>query len=269
MNYTMIGQCLEQVREMKPLVHNITNVVVTNFTANGLLALGVSPVMAYAPEEVYDMAKMAGALVLNIGTLTDAEVRSMLIAGRAANEHGVPIILDPVGAGATAYRTETAQMLLKELYISIVRGNPAEIANVMGETWEIKGVDAGTVTGDSAALATQAATAWGATVVATGKEDIISDGTSTYVVQNGHEMLTRVTGAGCLLSSIVGAFAAVGSEPVKASAAAVCTYGVAAEKAARIAASHGPGAFQIELLNQLYQITARDVENQGRVKQLS
>lgn len=269
MNYTVIGQRLEQLREQRPLVHNITNAVVTNFTANGLLALGVSPVMAYAPEEVHDMAKIAGALVLNIGTLTEAEVRSMLIAGRSANEHGVPVILDPVGAGATAYRTETAQMLLNEIDISVVRGNAAEIANVYGEEWEIKGVEAGAATGSAVELASQAAKAWGTIVVITGKEDIISDGTTTYVVHNGHELLTRVTGAGCLLSSIVGAFAAVTDELVEASVAAVCVYGVAAEKAARLTAKQGPGSFQMELLNQLYQMSATDVENQGRVKRLS
>lgn len=151
------GQLLIKVREENPLVHNITNVVVTNFTANGLLALGASPVMAYAKQEVADMAKIAGALVLNIGTLNEDEIEAMLIAGKSANQHGVPVLFDPVGAGATSYRTETSQRLAQELDLSFIRGNAAEIANVIGERWEIKGVDAKEASGDVEDLAKAAA----------------------------------------------------------------------------------------------------------------
>lgn len=144
---------IEKVRKQKPLVHNMTNNVVTNFTANGLLALGASPVMAYAREEAADMAKIAGALVLNIGTLSRESVESMIIAGKSANEHGVPVIFDPVGAGATPFRTESAQAIMREVKVSAVRGNAAEIANTLGEDWLIKGVDAGEGSGDRTELA--------------------------------------------------------------------------------------------------------------------
>ncbi len=151
-------KCLTAVRQHSPLVHSITNNVVTNFTANGLLALGASPVMAYAKEEVADMAKIAGALVLNIGTLSKESVEAMIIAGKSANEHGVPVILDPVGAGATPFRTESARGIIREVHLSAIRGNAAEIAHTVGVTdWLIKGVDAGEGGGDIIRLAQQAA----------------------------------------------------------------------------------------------------------------
>jgi hydroxyethylthiazole kinase len=247
---------LEKVRLVNPLVHNITNLVVTNYTANGLLALGASPVMAYAKEEVGDMARIAGALVLNMGTLDETVVQSMLIAGKSANEHQVPVIFDPVGAGATPYRTETARMVMQKLKVSILRGNAAEVANVIGEAWTIKGVDgAGEAGRDMTSLARQAAQALGCIVVVTGKEDFVSDGTHTYRVSGGTPLLTRVTGTGCLLTSIIGAFAAVENNWVLAAVSALSFYGAAAEAAVRASGPDNPGSFQIELLNQLHRMT--------------
>lgn len=244
---------LERVRQTNPLVHNITNVVVTNFTANGLLALGASPVMAYAKEEVADMAKIAGALVLNMGTLDEEIVRAMLLAGRSANEHQVPVVFDPVGAGATPYRTAAARRIMKEINVSILRGNAAEVANVIGESWSIKGVDAAEAGGDAAELARRAAQALGVVVVVTGKDDIVTDGTVTYKVCNGTPLLTKVTGTGCLLTSVIGAFAAVEKNLTLAAASALAYYGVAAEKAVEVAGSDSPGTFQIEFLNELHR----------------
>ena len=176
MEKNSLYETLEEVRKVNPLVHNITNVVVTNFTANGLLALGASPVMAYAAEEVADMAKIASSLVLNIGTLNPQTVESMIIAGKTANETGVPVIFDPVGAGATRYRTETAQRIMNEVKVSVIRGNAAEIANVVGEKWEIKGVDAGDAKGNIVELAITAAQKLNSIVVITGKEDVVRTG---------------------------------------------------------------------------------------------
>lgn len=253
-----IAATLEKLRTEKPLVHNITNVVVTNFTANGLLAIGASPVMAYAKEEVADMAKMAGALVLNIGTLNEENVESLLIAGKSANKHKVPVIFDPVGAGATQYRTVTSQKIVKELDITALRGNAAEVANVVGENWAIKGVDSGDGEGDLIALAVKAAKQLNTIAVITGKQDIVSDGETTYICKNGHSLLTIVTGAGCLLTSVIGAFCAVEKDHVLASAAALSVYGIAAELAAE--GIEGPGSFQIEFLNKLCQISAEDIQ---------
>jgi hydroxyethylthiazole kinase len=266
MNTKQIAEIFGKVKQQNPLVHNITNVVVTNFTANGLYALGASPVMAYAKEEVADMAKIAGALVLNIGTLTHEEVEAMMIAGKSANENNVPIIFDPVGAGATPYRTETARQIVKELSISIIRGNAAEIANVIGEEWSIKGVDAGEGNGNSLELAQSAAKKLNTIVVITGKDDVVTDGKTTFVVYNGHSILTKVTGTGCLLSSVVGAFAAVETDRVFAAVSALATYGVAAEIAAERTAAEGPGSFQIEFLNQLSKVSAEDISKFANVE---
>ncbi|OHX44253.1 hydroxyethylthiazole kinase [Cytobacillus oceanisediminis] len=263
MNIQEFSSLLEKVRVSNPLVHNITNVVVTNFTANGLLAIGASPVMAYAHEEAAEMAKIAGALVLNMGTLTEKEVKSMLIAGKSANQHGVPVIFDPVGVGATAYRTDTAKRILEELDITIIRGNAAEIANAAGQKWSIKGVDAVEAAGNTSELAKSAAKELGAVTVITGKQDIVSDGRSTFAIKNGHPLLTKVTGAGCLLTSIIGAFAAIEKDPVKAAVTSLVVYGSAAEIAAEKSDGKGPGTFQIEFLNSLYNISAADVESYG------
>ncbi|WP_404332118.1 hydroxyethylthiazole kinase [Mesobacillus maritimus] len=265
MELTQIAKRLEQVRKTNPLVHNITNVVVTNFTANGLYALGASPVMAYAKEEVAEMAKIAGALVLNIGTLNPKEVEAMLIAAESANANDVPVIFDPVGAGATTFRTETARKIVKSAKISVVRGNAAEIANIIGEDWTIRGVDAGEGNGDVASLAKKAAQEIGCIVAITGKEDFISDGEKTYVVRNGHSILTKVTGTGCLLSSVVGAFAAVEKDTIQACVSALVSYGVAAEMAAAQTEANGPGSFQIEFLNQLAKVSSEDIVKYGSV----
>lgn len=267
MNTEQIGELLEKVRDHNPLVHNITNVVVTNFTANGLLSLGASPVMAHAAEEVADMAKIAGTLVLNIGTLDEAKVNSMLIAGRAANAHGIPIIFDPVGAGATPYRTETARKIMNDLNISVIRGNAAEIANVAGQHSEIKGVDAIGDHGHNEELAESAARKLDTVTVITGKHDVISDGKITFIVKNGVSLLTKVTGAGCLLTSIIGAFHAVETSSMRSAVSALAVYGVAAELAERASAGKGPGTFQIELLNSLNKVTAANIEELGIIEQ--
>ncbi|WP_172251758.1 hydroxyethylthiazole kinase [Saccharibacillus deserti] len=247
-----IGGLLDKLRRERPLVHNITNMVVTNFTANGLLALGASPVMAYAREEVADMAKVSGALVLNIGTLTAEVVESCILAGQAANEVGVPVVLDPVGAGATPYRTDSALRILREVRVAVVRGNAAEIAHLVGEVRQIKGVDAGEGTEAAAVeLAVRAAAKLGTVVVVTGREDVITDGTSGYIISGGDELLASVTGAGCLLTSVIGAFAAVERDCLQAGAAALALYGSAAETAAAAAGGRGPGSFQIAFLDAL------------------
>jgi hydroxyethylthiazole kinase len=264
----MVYELLQKVRNENPLVHNITNVVVTNFTANGLLALGASPVMAYAHEEVADMAKIAGALVLNIGTLNPDVVEACIIAGKSANENNVPVIFDPVGAGATTYRTESAKRILDEVNISIIRGNAAEIANVAGYQWNIKGVDAGVAQGNTVELAVSIAKKLKTIVVITGKEDVITDGVSTYVIRNGHPVLTKVTGTGCLLTSVIGAFAAIEKDLLNASVAALTFYGVAAEMAAQKTMGQGPGSFQIEFLNQIALVTENELIQYGNFVQM-
>lgn len=268
MEKSKVYALIRKVRDTNPLIHNITNIVVANFSANGLLALGASPVMADAVEEVADMAKVAKAVVLNMGTLNRETVEAMVIAGKSANEHDIPVVFDPVGVGATPFRTQAAQKLVQEVKLAIIRGNAAEIANLIGEQWDIKGVDAGSSSGNIIELTILAAKRLNTVVVVTGKDDIISDGTTTYVVHNGHPILTKVTGTGCLLSAVVGALAAVEKNGLEAATSALVFYGVAAEIAANRTDEKGPGSFQIEFLNQLSLVSSSEIDLYGSFKQL-
>ncbi|MGG4346225.1 hydroxyethylthiazole kinase [Paenibacillus lautus] len=263
-----VSALLTKVQQTSPLVHNMTNVVVTNFTANGLYALGASPVMAYAPEEVADMAAIAGALVLNIGTLNRELVDAMIVAGQSANVHGVPVLLDPVGAGATRFRTESALRILSEVKVSLVRGNAAEVAHLVGEEREIKGVDAGNSTGsDHAELAVRAARALGTIVAITGEEDVITDGTGVRIITGGNALLTKVTGAGCLLTSVLGAFAAVEPNLLLAGTAGLAFYGAAAASAAERTADLGPGSFQLAFLDELAKLRPGSLEGYAAIRE--
>lgn len=263
-----VSALLTKVQQTSPLVHNMTNVVVTNFTANGLYALGASPVMAYAPEEVADMAAIAGALVLNIGTLNRELVDAMIIAGQSANAHGVPVLLDPVGAGATRFRTESALRILSEVKVSLVRGNAAEVAHLIGEVREIKGVDAGNSAGSNhAELAVRAARELGTIVAITGEEDVITDGTEVRIITGGDALLTKVTGAGCLLTSVLGAFAAVEANLLLAGTAGLAFYGAAAAKAAERTADLGPGSFQVAFLDELAKLHPGSLEGYAAVRE--
>ena len=207
---------LMALREKKPLVHSITNYVVMNYTANALLACGASPVMAHAAEEMEEMVSMAGCLVLNIGTLSPYWVDSMLKAGKRANALGIPVILDPVGSGATTYRTETCQRLIRELSIQVIRGNASEVLSLAQERSQTKGVDA--IHGvDEAAQAAQAlARNLDTTLAITGPVDLITDGRKTYRVHNGHALMGFVTGTGCTATVVTGAFLAVGGDALEA-----------------------------------------------------
>jgi hydroxyethylthiazole kinase len=256
------GADLALIRERKPLVHQITNYVVMNETANATLALGALPVMAHAVQEVAEMASVASALVLNIGTLSDEWVEAMLIAGRAANAAGVPVVLDPVGAGATAYRTETSRQLLEKLEIAVVRGNSAEIATLAGKQAEIRGVEA-VGGGGGPELAREAATALGCVAAVTGPVDHVSDGETVHAVANGHELLGTVTGTGCMSTAITGCFLGVrADDPLAAATEALVAFGVAGEDAAKKA--NGPGSFHVALYDALYALDPNKLD--GRAK---
>jgi len=261
---------LQKLRNKNPLVHNITNTVVTNFTANGLLALGASPFMADGMEEVADIAKIADAALFNMGTLNESIVNSILIAGKSSNEHNVPIVFDPVGAGATSYRTAIAQLITQEIKLTVLRGNVAEVAHVIGESWSIKGVDAGAGEGNVIQLAQKAAQTLGCIVVVTGADDVITDGHMTYVVSNGHPIMTKVTGCGCLLGSVIAAFLSVSEQQVIESVTeAVAFYSIAAEIAAERTNVQGPGSFQIEFLNQLALVSPEVVQQRSNIQKVT
>jgi hydroxyethylthiazole kinase len=258
------GESLERMRAQRPLVHQITNFVVMNETANATLAIGALPVMAHAPEEVAEMATVAGALVLNIGTLTNEWVDSMILAGRAANAAGVPVVLDPVGAGATSLRTQSAQRILADVAIAIVRGNAAEIATLAGRAAEIRGVESVGTADDIGDLASAAARSLGCAVAVTGPVDAVSDGTTTLRIANGDPLLATVTGTGCIASAITGCFAAVNhGRPLQAAAEALVALGVAGEDAAAV--SRGPGSFHVALYDALYALSPDTIDARARV----
>ncbi len=254
---------LDEVRQRRPLVHHITNWVVTNITANVTLAVGASPVMAHAEEEAAEMVRSASALVLNIGTLTPAVVNSMILAGRQANSRRVPVVLDPVGVGATSLRSESARRILGEVGVSIIRGNPGEMAILGGLGGEVRGVDSVSAAGAPETLAVTVARRYGCVAAVTGRTDFVSDGSRLAMVENGHEMLTRVTGTGCMATAVIGAFAAVAGDYFWASVAGLACYGIAAEDAA--SRSVGPGSFQVALMDCVYSLTAASVGGRARV----
>ena len=249
------GATLAVIRERKPLVHNITNYVVMNETANAILALGALPVMAHAREEVAEMVGLAGALVLNIGTLSEPWVDAMLIAGKAANERGIPVVLDPVGAGATAYRTETAQRLLDEIDVTVLRGNAGEVATLVGFEAEVRGVESVGAGGDPAELARAAANGLDVVASVTGPVDHVSDGERRRAVANGHPLLASITGTGCMSTAITGCFLAGKDDPFEAAVEALVAFGVAGEDAA--VEAKGPGSFHVGALRRARRRSTR------------
>ncbi len=258
-----IGEALVRLREKRPLVHHITNFVVMNDCANITLHIGGSPVMAHAPEEVEEMVGLADSLVLNIGTLTKELVEAMVLAGRRANEKGIPVLLDPVGAGATAMRTGAAKRLLSEIGVSIIKGNAGEVSVLAGVEAVVRGVDSAGTAGDLPEVAKKLAKDCGCTVVITGATDWVSDGRRTHSVHNGHSMMGTITGTGCMAGSMVGAFAGTVDDPLLAALAGLACFGVAGEMAA--AKESLPASFKQALLDGVYALTAEQAAGLARI----
>ncbi len=257
MNKEIAAKLLEKVRTQKPVIHHITNWVTIASCADIVKAFGASPVMAHAHEEAADMAGIASALVLNIGTLTPELIGAMLLAAKSANKKGIPVILDVCGAGATKYRDESCAKLLAGSRIDIIKGNASEIARIAGLNVKTKGVDSTDVKADLGAMALKLAKERNCTVVITGKEDIVCGSGRTYIVKNGHEMMANVVGTGCMAASVIGTFAAVEKDLAVAAAAGLVCYEVAAENAAMKA--EGPGEFKFRLLDEVYCLTGANV----------
>ena len=255
---------LAAIRERKPLVHSITNFVVMNETANATLCIGALPIMSHAIEEVEEMVGIAGALVLNIGTLTPEWIDAMEIAGKRANQLGIPVILDPVGAGATSLRTTSSKRLLQAVEISIVRGNAAEIATLAGIAAEVRGVESMGTSAEPEEIAKQFASVHGCTVAITGVVDVVSDGCRAARISNGHEMLAKVVGTGCIASVMVAAFAAVNKDAFVASVGGLTAMGIAGEMAAKVSGDR-PGTFHVELYNALHALSEADVRAGARI----
>lgn len=254
---TKVAKILTRIRQEKPLIHHITNYVVMNDTANVTLHIGALPVMAHAPEEMEEMTGIAGALVLNIGTLSKLWIRSMFIAAQKANKMGIPVVLDGVGAGATSYRTNVCKKLLAEVKIAVLKGNAGEIGVLSGAGGEVRGVESVGKVDNLAPIVKDFAKRSKVTVIATGKRDIISDGNKTYAVDNGDFWLTTITGTGCMSTAVVGAFCAVEKDYAFASACALACFGLAAEFAAKKAL--GPASFKVALLDGVYNLDEKSV----------
>jgi hydroxyethylthiazole kinase len=258
-----ICQNLERVRHEAPLVHNITNYVAMNLTANALLAVGASPVMAHAREEVEEMVDIASALVINIGTLSGHWVEAMSKAAVRAEKKGIPIIYDPVGAGATPYRTRTIRELIQTVAPAILRGNASEIMAVAGDSEKTKGVDSAAAADSALASARRLSEAHRCVVCVSGETDFIVAPGKRAAVKNGHALMPKVTGLGCTASALCGAFAAVNPDHFVATASAMAVMGIAGEIAAE--RSKGPGSLQLEFLDALFNLTDAEIEQRLKI----
>ncbi|MFM1653100.1 hydroxyethylthiazole kinase [Brevibacillus sp. B_LB10_24] len=258
---------LQQIRTKKPLVHLITNRVTVNFVANGLLAAGGSPMCAHHPEEVCEAAAHADALVVNLGTLEPDIAEGMILAGKTAKANGIPVVLDPVGAGLSRLRKEAVNRIIEEVRPDAICGNAAEIGFLAGERWAGKGVD-GDVGSSVERLACRLAKQLQTTLIVTGKTDVITNGEKLFHVEHGSEMMSKVTGTGCLATALIGLFlaksVAVSLSVAERAAAAMTMAGLCGEKAAK--GSRGPGSFQAAFLDQLSLLTDRELSSAEGLK---
>lgn len=258
-----IPSLLKKIEVERPLIHHLTNFVVMNDTANLTLAYKALPVMAHAEEEVEEMVGLAGALVLNPGTLTREWVASMIKAGKKANELKVPVVLDPVGAGATRFRTESNLKILQEVNVAVLRGNPGEIAALVGQESVVKGVESvGEVSGLER-MVLNSAKLIGAVVAATGGRDIVSDGHKIVVVDNGHPWMRTITGTGCMATTAIASFCSVTDDYFLGTIAGLVTFEIAAEIAAHQAL--GPQSFKTALFDSLFNLKAVDIIDKSKV----
>ena len=265
----MFATILENVRKTCPLVHNITNYVTVNDCANIVLACGASPIMADDIGEVAEITALCAALNINIGTLNSRTIDSMLLAGKTANELRHPVVFDPVGAGASRLRTDTARRLLNEVKFTVIRGNVSEIKTLAAGSGTTKGVDADVADrvteenlDEAVAFAKAFAAKAGAVVAITGAIDIVADGKTAYCIRNGHAMMSSITGTGCQLSAMTAAFVAANPEkPLEAAAAAVCAMGLAGELAhAHLAPCEGNATYRNRIIDAIYHLTPAALE---------
>lgn len=260
-------ELIDEVRSQNPLVHNITNIVVANDSANGLLAIGASPFMSNTVEEMEEVAAIADVIVLNMGTLNEEQLEAMIIAGKKANQLVKPVVLDPVGVGATTYRKQATLHLLKHVQPTLIRGNAGEIAVLASANWEVKGVDAGTGSGNIQSIAEKLATQQQTFVSVSGEMDTITDGTSTYFIKNGTAYFTKMTGAGCLNSCICGAFLATDKNvSLESIVVGSAMYALAGELVAEQLASIAVGSFRNNLLDKLSGLNSIEVSQKAMIE---
>lgn len=266
MHHYDLKRLLIKIRNERPLVHNITNYVVMNFTANTLLAMGASPVMAHARNEVEEMVSLAKALVINLGTLSDQWIDAMFLAGKKANSCDLPVMLDPVGSGATSLRTATTRKMVRELKLAVVRGNASEILSIASAGTLTKGVDTRHNVEEVVEIAKDTAKEINSVVAITGEVDLITNGTRVVRCRNGHPLMGKVTGTGCAATAAIAAFAAVTQDAMEATAAGLAFFGLAGEMAAET--SQAPGSFMIALIDSLYNIDPEYFQVRARLEEV-
>lgn len=259
-----------KVREEAPLVHNITNYVTVNDCANCILAVGGSPIMADDIEEAKDITAVSKALVLNIGTLNKRTIDSMLSSGKTANQLGIPVIFDPVGAGASAFRNETAKKILEQVKLSIIRGNLSEIAFIAGLETNTKGVDVSKEDEkkDKIQIARKAAREFHCTVAITGKEDVISNGKRTALIRNGHPIMAKVTGTGCMTTAITGAYCGVHTDAFVAAVTGIAAMGIAGELSYEKNQDKGTGSIHIGIIDELSKLNSETIKERIILEEL-
>ncbi|MFW5730523.1 MAG: hydroxyethylthiazole kinase [Desulfonatronovibrionaceae bacterium] len=253
-----IWKDLETIRQNKPLVLNVTNVVVTNITANVLLALGASPAMSVSREDIADLTPLAGALVLNMGTPDQEQIKTMEQGAEKAVEHSVPVVLDPVGAGASRIRTETPLAFLKQGWVNILRGNASEIMALAGSSDRPRGVDSLHGSDQALSAALHLTRDYGCVVCVSGEQDLVVSRDKIMRISNGHAMMTLVTGMGCSSTCLIAAFAAVNRDFFQAAAGGMAIMGISGQKAASQA--QGPGSLQVHFLDGLYNFEQNDLQ---------
>lgn len=267
MDKAIVKDLFLKVRNKGPLIHHLTNIVTINDCANVTLAIGGSPVMATSIEEVAEMANLSDALVINLGTIHRENYESMIVAGQAANKKGIPVIVDPVGVGATSFRTEKAKDFLKQVRVSIVRGNVTEIYALIGGDSQTRGVDAGEVIGISISeLAFKAAHQLKATIVISGKKDIVCDGNKQIIIENGDVWLTKITGTGCMTASLIASFAGVTDDYFHAAVAGMSTMSLAGENAKKaLIETEGIGTYRVKLIDEIFNMNGQIWEERIRL----
>ncbi len=259
-------ELLRRLRREQPLVHHITNLVTVNDVAYATRATGALPVMAMAAEEVEEVVGQASCLVLNLGTPEQDRLQAMWAAGRRANERAVPVVVDPVGAGTSRMRREAAERLLRELRVTVVRANPAEMSHLVGRPAQLRGVESVEVAGPPEEAAAAVARTYGVVAAVTGSRDWVTDGVRFVAVDNGHPVLTQVVGTGCMATAVLACFVAVGGDPLVAAAAGLAYFGYAAELAAL--ESRGPGSFRAALLDRLAQVQPEELRAGVRAREV-
>ncbi len=269
-----IKQLLEDIRKNVPLVHNITNYVTVNDCANVVLAVGASPIMADDILEAAEITAISQSLVLNIGTLNQRTVESMIAAGRKANELGIPVVFDPVGAGASGFRNNTVKQILSNVIIAILRGNLSEMSYIAGLQVNTKGVDSAEEDNkiDGVSVAKKVAEIYGCVAAITGAVDVVSDGTRVTKISNGHKMLSKVTGTGCMTTALAGSYAGAANingskDYYSAAIGGIMTMGIAGEMAFETAGHMGTGSYHINIIDAVSILSNEIIEERARVNE--